>query len=70
MTTTPKIWRDMTDAEKGALLQVGMAGMFGFKRPGSGWVFGPGRCASDTHRITFDTIDGEPDCTSIKMEKL
>lgn len=27
-------------------------------------------CPSDTHRITFDTIDGEPDLTSIKMEKL
>jgi hypothetical protein len=27
-------------------------------------------CPSDTHRITFDTIDGEPDCDSIKMEKL
>ena len=24
----------------------------------------------DTHRITFETIDGEPDVTSIKMEKL
>lgn len=24
----------------------------------------------DTHRITFDLLDGEPDCTSIKMEKL
>lgn len=23
-----------------------------------------------THRITFDMIDGEPDCNSIKMEKL
>lgn len=22
------------------------------------------------HRITFNTIDGEPDCASIKMEKL
>lgn len=22
------------------------------------------------HRITFNLIDGEPDCTSIKMEKL
>jgi len=24
----------------------------------------------DTHRITFDTIDGEPDCTTICMERL
>ena len=26
--------------------------------------------AIDTHRITFDLIDGEPDCSSVKMEKL
>jgi hypothetical protein len=24
----------------------------------------------DTHRITFDTIDGDPDCDSIRMEAL
>ena len=24
----------------------------------------------DTHKITFTTIDGEPDCSSVKMEKL
>ena len=36
----------------------------------------PWGCTADTspkgrtHKITFDTIDGEPDCTSIKMEKL
>ena len=28
------------------------------------------QCDLDTHRITFNLIDGEPDCTSIKMEKL
>lgn len=27
-------------------------------------------CGDDTHRITFDLLDGEPDCNSIKMEKL
>lgn len=26
--------------------------------------------SNPTHRITFDMIDGEPDCASIKMEKL
>jgi len=26
--------------------------------------------AGDTHRITFDTIDGEPDCATIRMERL
>lgn len=25
---------------------------------------------SDTHKITFNLVDGEPDCNSIKMEKL
>jgi hypothetical protein len=25
---------------------------------------------NDTHRITFDLINGKPDCSSIKMEKL
>lgn len=25
---------------------------------------------NDTHRITFNTIDGKPDCASIKMEEL
>lgn len=24
----------------------------------------------DTHRITFDLIDGEPDCSSVKMERI
>jgi hypothetical protein len=28
------------------------------------------RCAGDTHRITFDTIDGEPDCATVRMERL
>lgn len=26
--------------------------------------------ARKTHRITFNTIDGEPDCSSIKMERI
>lgn len=26
------------------------------------------RVKTDTHRITFDLIDGEPDCSSISME--
>ena len=26
--------------------------------------------SNDTHRITFNTIDGEPDCASVKMEKI
>ena len=101
----PKLRRDMTDEEKGALLlahcEVKVIGVdYGH---GCGWesVDGPvwwdsvayrvkpepvretvklyGRvnssvwgkiCPEDTHRITFDLIDGEPDCSSIKMEKV
>ena len=32
------------------------------------WGFLPRRHREATHRITFDTIDGEPDLNSIKME--
>jgi len=37
---------------------------------GKGRVFEDRQLPSDTHRITFDLIDGKPDCSSIKMEKL
>ncbi len=33
-------------------------------------VWGRGTTEYDTHRITFDLIDGRPDCDSIKMETL
>ena len=33
------------------------------------WAFGT-EDKGDTHRITFDTIDGEPVCDSIRMEKI
>ena len=39
-----------------------------YGRPDIQWVLE--KCPHDTHRITFATIDGEPDCKSIKMEKL
>lgn len=100
----PKLWRDMTPEEKGALLLahhegkvIEWTGSFGSEfnmdstRGTPVW--------SDTHayrikpepkvetvtmdgndirfsgffkghRITFNLIDGEPDCTSVKMEKL
>lgn len=32
--------------------------------------FGPSETSEDTHRITFNLVDGVPDCSSIKMEKL
>lgn len=33
-------------------------------------VWGRGTMELDTHRITFELIDGKPDCGSIKMEPL
>lgn len=107
----PKLWRDMTPSEKGALLladhdgkemqawvhddrweekrngfpyherkayrvkpadpvveTVTLAGRVGL---GSEWSFGTGEeWPFDSHRITFQTIDGKPDCDSIRMEEL
>lgn len=39
---------------------------------GAGWHYEQAEipCDDDTHRITFDLVDGEPDTDSIKMEKL
>ena len=34
------------------------------------WVFSKARSQSDTYCITFEISDGEPDCTSIQMEKI
>ncbi len=96
---TPKLWRDMSDAEKGALLlaehegkvievydngkwvkrsfpvwayeaayrirpepKVEVVTMDGADIRFSGFIKG--------HRITFTTIDGKPDCASIKMEAI
>jgi len=103
----PTLWRDMTDAEKGALLLAAHEGKvvevwvvdhhaswWGEKavsywrdhlayrvRPepkletvtlhGSckwNWSFVDGKNGIPTHRITFDTLDGEPVCDSIRME--
>lgn len=106
----PKLWRDMTPEEKGALLlahhegkviewtghfgsefdmdstrgtpvwsathayrikpkpKVETVTMYGSPSKHIQWCLE--QCAIDTHRITFNLIDGEPDCTSIKMEKL
>jgi hypothetical protein len=113
MTDQPKLWREMSDAEKGALLLaahegkqieylprppgsigyqgwrlvVGVAGLSGdiayrikpepkreavrLVRGGDGkWQERHHKAFVDTHAITFDTIDGEPDCASIRMEKI
>ena len=104
---TPKLWRDMTPEEKGALLLAhhegkviefwngvswrivycGIPSWFeddAYRiRPkpnretvtvhwGKEWGFtlGHGPSSRDTHRITFDLIDGKPDCDSVKMEEM
>jgi hypothetical protein len=107
---TPKLWRDMTPEEKGALLLAHHEGKQiellncktgGWMRalipawipcaayrvkpvqpsvqtvvmytqaPSSCWGWTADSCSTDrTHRITFDTVDGEPNVNSIKMEKL
>lgn len=103
-TAQPTIWRDMTDAEKGALLLAAHdgkviecigAGLGSWspcdpqwrgdrayrvkpepvRETVSGWWNGKNfhntaNYADRTHRITFDTIDGEPDCSTIKMERI
>jgi len=35
-----------------------------------GCVYTPGRCAADTHSLTFDVVDGEPVPGSEKWESL
>jgi hypothetical protein len=106
MTEQPKIWRDMTPAEKGALLlarhegkaielQIGEGGwvkvlpswnpdaayrvkpeptvetvtLGGFEW-NTTWYFKVDHDSRRTHRITFNLIDGQPDCASIRMEAL
>ncbi len=44
--------------------------LYGGYNPTSGWVFSPRAVNKDTHKQTFNTVDGEMDCTSIRMEKL
>jgi hypothetical protein len=98
----PVLWRDMTDAEKGALLlaayrgeviDVWAAGVW-CQKSHDGWdnqyayhvrpetkietvtlyvngrIFNLDQSTHDTHRITFNLIDGKPDLNSIKMEEL
>lgn len=102
---TPKLWREMTDAEKGALLLAKYEGKVieKYSSMDKEWVsygltfffdslafrvkpetkretctanwdivngFHDGGWTTGTHIITFETIDGEPDCASIKMERV
>jgi len=61
---TPTTWADMTPEPKRET--VTMSGYnIGY------WYFGSDSLIDrDTHRITFETIDGEPDCATIRMERL
>lgn len=101
---TPKLWRDMTPEEKGALLLAHHEGkaiefydisrnqwqikslpvwrdFLAYRiRPKSkvetvtcywnGFSIHRGGNRDRTHRITFNLIDGKPDCDSVKMEEL
>ena len=101
---TPKIWRDMSTEEKGALLLAAHEGKVievwegewskvinviwypwnayrvkpdavretvNMYYPDFPYSFNcAGRVVGPTHRITFDTINGEPDPASIRMDKL
>ena len=101
-TPSPKLWRDMTDAEKGALLLAKHEGKEVQWCPDGYWTnawavqdpyayrirpepkvdvvtmyaasnmkgFGPTRGVKSAYQITFNTIDGKPDCASIKMEAI
>lgn len=105
----PKLWKDMTPEEKGALLLAhhegkvieftsARTGMWLTSHPRPSWkaclsyrikpepkvetkeLFGSLKnCFSDyqqtgsfydTHKLTFNIVDGEIDCSSVKMEKL
>jgi len=104
---TPKLLRDMTDAEIGALVRANNEGKVieGLWIDEETWtvlseahfhnmnmayrvrpepkretvmlhgsvtdeLWGRAQTGYDTYRITFDLIDGKPDCDSIKMEEL
>lgn len=107
-TPQPKLWRDMTAEEKGALLLAAYEGkevqchygvkgwcrrsfelfavgnayrikpepkvetvtLYGGDTKGNNrrWGFSVQNIGPETHRITFNLIDGKPDCASIKME--
>jgi len=103
---SPKLWRDMTPEEKGALLLAEHEGkvievwnvegwwtdvvpywfddcayrvrpepvretvtLYGEQSYSGYWGFDSGSEPGE-YRITFDLVDGEPDCTSIKMERI
>ena len=44
--------------------------IYGGNGYGLGYEFNRNITADNTHRITFNTIDGKPDCSSVKMEEV
>ena len=108
MNEEPKLWKNMTPEEKGALLlahyekrvieyfsecdeewvvclprwmdhtayrvrpepKVEAVKLGGGYTKGMGFVFCSIHPSDVTHRITFNLVDGIPDCSSIKMGKM
>lgn len=90
----PRLWKDLSPEEKGALLLAHHEGRDIQMYASDHWyTVNPiwedftayrikpepvrnsvemkwGLGSLDTHRITFDLVDGVPDCSSIKMEKI
>lgn len=109
-TDEPRPWKDLTDAEKGALLLAHHEGkvieaydsvdcewesgppapiwlynvayrikpepkretvtLYGEESYSGFWGFASGSEDPSEYRITFDLVDGVPDCASIKMEEV
>jgi hypothetical protein len=60
----------MTERQKSLIERMETVTIYGGDAYGLGCEFDGNLTTDCTHRITFDLIDGEPDCDSIKMEKL
>lgn len=62
----PKLWKDMTGEVKPEPVRETVK-LFSHS---VSLVWSSERDEFDTHRITFDLIDGKPDCDSIKMGEI
>ena len=63
----PRVWSDHLIYRRAPEPKHETVNIYGC---GYEWGQASKSCDEDTHIITFDTIDGEPDCASIKMERL
>ena len=63
----PMFWGDGLQVRIRKEPVKGTVTRYGGMGPDGEWAFGDERSESDTHKQTFDTIDGKPDCASIKM---